>query len=194
MKYLAESLGFWYHIHQNSKGFHLIPHMTYLYEIQWRSIGRSIPLKEFVACHVFPSPFFIFLLFAKPALFHILWKALSVLPMASTGVKIDEFWKKIWAQNGLRIILVCDLGISVIISIVRGPSFKVLQTAVKLLDAAHWKHHILLSKLNKKWNLTYYLLLLIIYGYITITIRYIWLGHCFFSGPSDTFRPSNLPN
>jgi len=114
--------------------------------------------------------------------------------MASTGVKIDEFWKKIWAQNGLRIILVCDLGISVIISIVRGPSFKVLQTAVKLLDAARWKHHILLSKLNKKWNLTYYLLLLIIYGYITITIRYIWLGHCFFSGPSDTFRPSNLPN
>jgi len=113
--------------------------------------------------------------------------------MASTGVKIDEFWKKIWAQNGLRIILVCDLGISVIISIVRGPSFKVLQTAVKLLDAARWKHHILLSKLNKKWNLTYYLLLLIIYGYITITIRYIWLGHCFFSGPSDTFRPSNLP-
>ena len=113
--------------------------------------------------------------------------------MASTGVKIDEFWKKIWAQNGLRIILVCDLGISVIISIVRGPSFKVLQTAVKLLDAARWKHHILLSKLNKKWNLTYYLLLLIIYGYITITIRYIWHGPCFFSGLSDTFRPSNLP-
>ena len=24
-------------------------------------------------------------------------------------------------------------------------------------------------------------------------IRHIWLGHCFFSGPSDTFRPSNLP-
>ena len=65
MKFLAEFLRFWYHMHQNSKGFHLIPHMTYLYDIQWRSIGRSIPLKEFVACRVFPSPLFLFFAFRE---------------------------------------------------------------------------------------------------------------------------------
>ena len=78
--------------------------VLYFYEIQWRSIGRLIPLTEFVVCHVFPSPSFLFLLFAKLALFHILWKAPVPNLMASRGVKIEFFWKKIWIQHELNYI------------------------------------------------------------------------------------------
>ena len=104
IQFFSEWLRFWYHMHQNSMGFHLIPHMTYLYEIQWRSICHSIPLKVFVVCRVFLSPSFLFLLFAKPALFHILWNAPIPNLMASRGVKIEFFWKKIWIQHELNYI------------------------------------------------------------------------------------------
>ena len=49
------------------------------------------PLKEFVACRVFPLPFFLFLLFAKPVLLNILWKAPVPNLMASMGVKREFF-------------------------------------------------------------------------------------------------------
>ena len=60
-----------------------------------------------------------------------------------------------------------DLLRSVIISIVRGLSFEVVKTAVKLLDASRWKDDILSDIVIYCWNLTYYSVL-----YMAILLYY----------------------
>ena len=54
MEFLFDTLCFWFDMNQHSMRVHLIPHMTYLFEIWMRKHQLLCSLEVFVVCHLFP--------------------------------------------------------------------------------------------------------------------------------------------